>query len=65
MGGGGSTTSFWVLRWVMVGLGLLLAVVLIASGAVLIGVIIGALALTRVAMILSWQQRRRQRRGGS
>jgi len=57
----GSMRSFWALRWLMVALGVLLGVVLIATGAVLIGVIILALAGTRLAMILTWQQRRRQR----
>jgi len=64
MGGGGSMNSLWAMRWVLVGLGLLLAVVLIATGSVLIGVIVGALAVTRLAMVLSWQRRRRQWRGG-
>jgi hypothetical protein len=57
----GSMNAFWVLRWVLVALGLLLAVVLISTGAILIGVIIGALALTRAAIIWDWQQRRRSR----
>jgi hypothetical protein len=53
--------AFWVLRWVLVALGLLLAIVLISSGAILIGLVIGALAVTRAAIILNWQARRRQR----
>jgi len=53
--------AFWVLRWVLVALGVLLAVVLVSTGAILIGVIIGALALTRAAIILNWQQQRRSR----
>jgi hypothetical protein len=61
MAGPGSMNAFWVLRWVLVALGLLLALVLISSGAILIGLIIGALAVTRAVIILDWQQRRRQR----
>jgi hypothetical protein len=56
--------AFWVLRWVLVALGLLLAVVLISAGSILLGVVIGALALTRAAIIVNWQQRRRQRGRG-
>ena len=52
--------AFWVLRWVLVALGLLLAIVLVSSGALLLGLIIGALAVPRAAIILNWQQRRRQ-----
>lgn len=61
MAGPGSMNAFWVLRWVLVALGLLLALVLLSSGAILLGLVIGALAVTRAVIILNWQQRRRQR----
>jgi hypothetical protein len=54
-----SRKSMLRMRWVLVGLSTVLAVALIASGAVLIGVIIGVMAVVRVVMIARWQ------RGGS
>jgi hypothetical protein len=57
MGGlGRSRKSWWRLRWLLVGLSALLAVVLVASGAVLIGVIIGLMAVVRAVMIVRWQR---------
>jgi hypothetical protein len=47
-----SRKSMWRVRWLLVGLSVLLAVVLIASGAVLIGVIIGVMGLVRAVMFL-------------
>jgi hypothetical protein len=52
-----SRQRMMTLRWVLVGLSALLAVVLLASGAVLIGVVIGAMALVRTVMF--WQMRHR------
>jgi hypothetical protein len=44
-------------RWVLVGLSGLLAVVLIASGVVLIGAIVAVMAAVRAVMLLRWQPR--------
>jgi len=41
-----------------------LAVVLLASGAVLIGAVIGVMAVTRTVMMLQWQRRGRELRQG-
>jgi hypothetical protein len=60
-----SRRSVWRMRWLLVALSALLAVVLIASGVVLIGTIIGVMAVVRAVMILQWQRggdRFRQRR---
>jgi hypothetical protein len=51
-----SRKSMWRVRWVLVGLSALLAVALIASGAVLIGAIIGVMAVVRAVMIAQWQR---------
>jgi hypothetical protein len=51
-----SRQSMWRMRWVLVGLSAVLAVVLIASGAVVIGVIIGVMAGVRAVMIFRWQR---------
>jgi len=50
-----SRNSMLRMRWVLVGLSTVLAVALIASGAVLIGVIIGVMAIVRAVMIARWQ----------
>ena len=60
-------TSMWVMRWVIVALSATLAVVLIASGNVLIGMLVGALAVTRMVFFVRLQRRRdqfRRRMGG-
>jgi hypothetical protein len=49
-----------VLRVVMVALALTLSVVLIASGRVVIGALIGLLALARLAMFFMLMRRRRE-----
>jgi hypothetical protein len=57
--------SMFVIRWIMVALTGVLAVLLIMRGNVVIGVVLGALALTRIALLVRLQQRRerfRQRR---
>jgi uncharacterized iron-regulated membrane protein len=51
-----SRKSMWRTRWLLVGLSALLAVVLIASGVVLIGVIIGVMAAVRAVMMVRWQR---------
>lgn len=51
-----SRKSMWRTRWALVGLSALLAVVLIASGSVLIGAVIGVMAVVRTVMILRWQR---------
>jgi hypothetical protein len=58
-------TSIWVTRWILVSLSAVLAVVLVARGNVVIGVLLGALALTRIVLFVRLRQRRdrfRQRR---
>jgi hypothetical protein len=61
--------SMFAIRWVLAALSLALSIVLIARGDVLIGVILGVLALGRMAMFMRMQQRReefrqRRRQGG-
>lgn len=51
-----SRNSMLRMRWVLVGLSAVLAVALIASGALVIGVIIGVMAVVRTVMILRWQR---------
>ena len=50
--------SFWKWRWVMVGLGAVLAVVLIANGNIVVGGLIGAMAVVRIVMFSKLQRRR-------
>lgn len=59
----------FAMRWVLVALSLVLSIVLIARGDVVIGVVLGAMALVRLAMFARMQQRReqfreRRRQGG-
>jgi hypothetical protein len=61
--------SMFAMRWVLVALSLVLSIVLIARGDVVIGVVLGVMALVRMAMFARMQQRReqfreRRRRGG-
>ena len=56
--------NLWTLRWVLMGLSLLLAIALIASGAVFIGVLLAGVAIVRLAMIMVLQRRRRDFRQG-
>ncbi len=60
MAGSGSLRSLWWLRVALVGLGVVLAVAFIANGSVLIGVIVGALAAVRAAVLIVWWRRRRE-----
>lgn len=50
-----SRTSMRRMRWALVGLSALLAVVLIASGAVIIGAIVAVIVVVRTIMILQYQ----------
>jgi hypothetical protein len=52
--------SFWRWRWALAALGLVLAVVLIAAGNVVVGVLIGAMAIVRIVMFSKLQRRRAQ-----
>ena len=58
-----SRNSMWRMRWLLVGLSGLLAVALIASGAVVIGVIIGVMAVLRGVLIMRWQRHGSFRQG--
>lgn len=53
-------TSMWVTRWILVTLSGALAVALIVHGNVVIGALIGALALGRAARLTQIQRRRRR-----
>ena len=50
--------SMRVVRWVLVALSLALAVVLIARGNVVVGALIGAMAVTRAVLFMRLQRRR-------
>ncbi|HZP31563.1 MAG TPA: hypothetical protein VFC99_21600 [Acidimicrobiia bacterium] len=52
--------NIWTIRWVLMGLSVLLAIALLASGAVLIGVLLLAIVAVRVTMMVMWQRRRRE-----
>jgi hypothetical protein len=56
----GSMTSMWGIRWVLVALSAALAIALIARGNVLIGLLVGALALTRMVYFVRLHNRRDQ-----
>ncbi len=49
-----------VFRWILIALSGVLAAFLIARGNVVIGVIVGAMALTRAVMFVKMQRRREQ-----
>lgn len=53
--------SMLVLRSILIALGGLLAVLLISRGFVILGVVLGAMAVVRVAMLLSMHRRRAAR----
>jgi len=55
--------SIRVIRWIIVGLSATLAVVLISRGNVIIGAIIGALAVSRALLLIHLQSRRARFRG--
>jgi len=58
-----SSRSFWVIRGLLVGLTFVLGVVLLRRGNVVIGVLIGAIAVTRGVMFMQvWRRREQIRR---
>ena len=56
--------NIWTLRWVLMGLSFLLAIALIASGAIFIGLLLAGVAGVRLVMILLLQRRRGEFRQG-
>lgn len=52
-----SVQSMLRFRWALTALSAVLAVVLLASGSVLIGGIIAVMVVTRGVMLLQWQRR--------
>jgi hypothetical protein len=54
----GGMSSIWALRWVMIALNAALAIALMVRGNVVIGVLIGALAVTRAVMFITLRRRR-------
>ena len=52
--------GIFILRFVIFGLALALAAVIIVRGNVLVGGLIGALALARIAMFFMWMRRRKE-----
>ena len=50
--------SLRVVRWILVALTGILAVVLLVSGHVVIGVLLGAMAVTRAVLFVKMQRRR-------
>ena len=55
-----SLTTLRTLRWVILALGLVAGVFLLATGHVVIGVVIGGLAVLRLVLVLGLQRQRRQ-----
>jgi hypothetical protein len=53
-------TSTWALRWMLVALTGVLAVVLITRGNILIGGLVGAIAVTRAILLIQQRHRRRE-----
>ena len=51
--------SIRVIRWIIVALSAALSVALIAHGNLILGVIVGALAVSRAALLIGLQTRRR------
>lgn len=52
--------SMRVIRWIIVALSAALSVALIAHGNLILGVIIGALAVSRATLLVGMQRRRRR-----
>lgn len=52
--------SMLFIRWIMVGITFVLVALLIERGNVVIGVVLGLLAVARVALLVRMQQRREQ-----
>jgi hypothetical protein len=53
-----SMNSMWVIRWVLVALTAALSIALIVRGNLLIGFLVGALAITRAVLVVSARRRR-------
>ena len=51
--------NIWTMRWVLMGLSAALAIALIASGAVLLGLLLAAVAGVRLVMMMTLMRRRR------
>jgi hypothetical protein len=51
--------NLWTIRWVLMGLSAVIAVVLIASGAVVLGLLLAGIAIVRLLMMLMFWRRRR------
>ncbi len=58
----GSMTSMWVIRGVLIALSIALATVLILHGNVVIGALIGVMAVTRVVLYVQMRHRREELR---
>ncbi len=56
----GSMTSMWAIRGVLIALSIALATVLILRGNVVIGALIGVMAVTRVVLYVQMRHRREQ-----
>jgi hypothetical protein len=54
----GSMSSMWFVRWILIGLSVALAVVLIVRGNVVIGALIGAMAVARAVLFVHMRHRR-------
>ena len=52
--------TLWRVRWLILALSFLLGIVLVASGAVIIGAIVLLLCVTRLVMFRTMQRRRRE-----
>jgi hypothetical protein len=57
-----SMQSIFRIRWVLVGFAAVFSVILTANGEVLIGALVGAMAILRIVMLLRWKQRRDEMR---
>jgi hypothetical protein len=51
--------NIWTMRWVLMGLSAVFAIALIASGAVFLGLLLGAVAVVRLVMMMTLMRRRR------
>ncbi len=55
-------STVFVIRWIIIGLAAVIALTLLASGHVVIGVLLGALTVLRIVMFVKLQQRRTELR---
>ena len=51
--------NLWTMRWVLMGLSAVLAIALIASGAVLLGLLLAGIVGVRLVMMMTLMRRRR------